>query len=81
MACKHLSGLEKDLADCGIGQESGGRFDCCLNKRAAVERYAFDDCIVYEERGLEAGFACRHCGDSVMGVHFDYAREVPGFPS
>ena len=81
MTCKHLGGLERDLTDRGISQQSEGRFYCCLNKRAAVERYAFDDCVVYEERGDEAGFACRHCGVAVMGVHVDHADEVPGFPS
>ena len=81
MTCKHLLALEQELVECGIGQESGGRYTCCLNKRAAVERYMFEDCVVYEERGREAGFACSHCGLSVMGIHFDHAGEAVAFPS
>jgi len=97
MTCQHLVALEEALIAGGFRETFRGRawsenvrewvyFDVCLDIPAVRRNFDFDACVIDHEYagtldGQEAGFVCTEHQDGIMGVHPDYSRGVPLFPT
>jgi hypothetical protein len=95
MVCEHLAPLEIELLAAGIKETFRGQawsdkcrewvyFDCYLDRAAIRERIPFEVFVRDHEHlgthdGQESGFVCAMCHDGIMGVHRDFAENLPVF--